>query len=78
MYDFHWVGPPAQGRHIFPAEGGTMSSEGGPMASEDGGILGILGSPGSLTDPKHIRGPGRSMNCMAEESKCVSENGHLT
>ena len=43
-----------------------------------GGILGILRSPREPHGPQAYMGPGRSMNCMAEESKCVSGNGHLT
>ena len=39
-----------------------------------GGILGILGSPGSLTGPKNM-GPERSMKLLAEERR-VSGNGN--
>ena len=42
-----------------------------------GGILGILGSPREPHGPQAYMGPGRSMNCMAEEGKRVSGNGHL-
>ena len=42
-----------------------------------GGILGILGSLREPHGPQAYMGPGRSMNCMAEESKRISGNGHL-